>query len=107
MAELERLISTAITHPAQLGRRRNDCGNWALEVIDKVGNTDYIKLRVAAWEYRIWQIGIGIPFTGWFLGHNAIEVTFPDGSVFYLDDGWWNHAFTPGDVPWYVTPWRP
>jgi hypothetical protein len=102
MAELESLITAAVNYPSQMGTRRNDCGNWALEVLNKLGNMTYITLDVAAWEY--W---VGIPFTDWWLGHNAISITLPDGSIFYLDDGWWNHAFTPGDIPWYVSPFNP
>jgi hypothetical protein len=85
-----------------MGRRRNDCGNWMQEVNGKIGKLEYIKIGPAAWDYPI-----GIPWTDWWLGHNALEFTLPDGTVFYLDDGWWGGIFFPCEPPWYATPYTP
>ena len=35
-------------------------------------------------------------------GHFAIQVKFPDGSVFYFDDGDWGGVFTKRDIPKYA-----
>jgi hypothetical protein len=35
-------------------------------------------------------------------GHFGIKVVFPDGQVFYFDDGNWGGIFTEADVPSYA-----
>ncbi len=40
---------------------------------------------------------IGFSFTDHWLGHMALEVSLPDGTIFYVDNGWWgkNPIFFP------------
>lgn len=96
MAELDALISAAIKNPSQMGWRQNDCSRWCHEVNDALPAMGYVHTAIVHWlYYPFWN-----PVNG-FLAHFAIMVTLPDGTVFYLDDGWWGPAFTPSDEP----PW--
>jgi hypothetical protein len=100
-SELDRLIAVANSTPSQILRRRNDCGLWMIDVLNKFGSSKakVFKVEPAGWDYYL-----GIPGTDWWLGHNTVKVTLPDGTVFYLDDGWWGGIFIPEEIPWYVTP---
>ena len=35
-------------------------------------------------------------------GHAAIEVKIGGKDIFYFDNGWWGHIFTPTRIPFYV-----
>jgi RHS repeat-associated protein len=100
MDDLERLIDIARNepHPGQLS---GNCYTWVDCVMKKyrVNPKTYkwIKVGSQAWEYYI-----GIPFTKHWFGHIAIKIELPDGSIYYLDDGWCGRIFKPDDIPWYV-----
>jgi hypothetical protein len=101
--EMERLIKIAQDTPRPRELSGN-CYTWAFEVMEKFGNpkTKLFTINGKAWEYPI-----GIPFTDHWLGHFAIEIKLADGSIYYLDNGWWNHVFEPKDIPFHVTPYTP
>jgi RHS repeat-associated protein len=83
----------------------NPCQKWAetmegklppRDKHDRVIGGNGLIARKTAWAYtpklsNFWGIFVD--------GHFAIEVKFPDGQSFYLDDGFWGGTFLPGDVP--------
>ena len=97
-AELERLISVAVTTPFSF--QLDSCYQWTWDFDGRfrAPATDAFKVRIAIWKYPVWS-----PIFG-NLSHAAIQVTLSDGAQFYLDNGWWGHAFTCHHIPWYV--WR-
>lgn len=101
--EMERLIKIAqdTPHPRELS---GNCYTWAFEVMEKFGNP---KTKLFTINGKTWEYPIGIPLTDHWLGHFAIEIKLADGSIYYLDDGWWNHVFEPKDIPFHVTPYNP
>jgi RHS repeat-associated protein len=77
----------------------DNCWNWTARVGSPV--TQAITTNEMFYEYPI-----GVPGTNWWLGHAVIQVTLPDGAIFYVDNGWWgnnNHIFGPNEIPFYVT----
>jgi RHS repeat-associated protein len=97
-ADLERLIQIAGTTKGHPLTRVDDCVKWNWKVSDKYNETkdDIIRIQFAGWEYPIpsWR--------GW-VTHQAIKVILPDGTSFYLDDGWWEGDFTEDRPPSRVT----
>jgi hypothetical protein len=59
-----------------------------------------LKALICSWTYtpcgeNFWCILVS--------GHYAIKVVFPDGQVFYFDDGDWGRVFRKNNVPWYAS----
>ena len=104
MRELDRLIAIGVRNKSYIAQRVPDCVLWQQEVVAafRKENTTYFEVSGQSWDYPI-----GFHFTDYVLGHAAVKVTIADGSVFYLDDGWWNGVFEPSDVPWFVWEYEP
>ena len=98
--ELEQFLLLAANTPSQW--RLNDCWQWFQDVMKQLKVVKYFKVSMATWDYPL-----GVPTSDWWLGHEAIKVTLRDGSVFYLDNGWWGPLFLPEDVPVYATEYKP
>ena len=87
--------------PGAMGSR-DACGEWAGKVFFKIGTLAVLKVKPVGWDYYI-----GVWGTDNWLGHAALQVTLPDGTIFYLDNWWWGGYFAPSDVPHNVTPINP
>jgi hypothetical protein len=58
-----------------------------------------VRVRLVAWTFRssprtLWNI--------WVDSHFAIEVTLPNGEIWYFDVGNWGGVFRPKDIPSYA-----
>jgi len=95
---IDDLLQTAKDTAAHFGP--DHCERWTDNLIDAKKNktkTDY-SLTHEVWDYKYLK---GV------VRHVAARVTLYDGTIFYLDDGWWgglinNDPFCPSDIPSYV-----
>ncbi|MDZ4850142.1 MAG: RHS repeat-associated core domain-containing protein [Pirellulaceae bacterium] len=72
----------------------NRCNNWVYD-FGMNENSPCYSLQPAAWEYGAG--GIPNPLSnGAGLGHVAIKVVLCDGTVFYVDSGWWGTSIGSG-----------
>jgi RHS repeat-associated protein len=101
-ADLEKILSaymnTYVRFPTW-----DHCFKWVLEYerqlnkLYRIGEEQkqFLQVRSKQWTYP-WP---GV--TGW-LSHGAVAVTYPDGTTYYLDDGWWGGIFRREDIPTYL-----
>jgi len=95
-ASIQSLLSAAAAH--NVDDFPENCGNWVYKFIKPPSGGCYTATNVR------WRSPIGVPFTDHWLRHVNIRVTLCDGTVFYLDNGWWggsDHVNSPGEIP----PW--
>lgn len=91
LGDMARLIELAENTPPSIGM----CYDWATKVYGNyLGETEAFEVETEPYEY-FWKFRIGGP-----AGHLVVKVTFADGTVFYLDNGYWGPYFTPDDIPW-------
>ena len=83
--------------------QQHQCFIWCSEFLGKLKALKHLKVRFVRWEYW-WFVPRFVPWFGTPPGHGAIEVTLPNGQVYYFDDWWWVYIFQPPDIPVYVNP---
>ena len=83
--------------------QQHQCFIWCSEFLGKLKALKHLKVRFVRWEYW-WFVPRFVPWFGTPPGHGAIEVTLPNGQVYYFDDWWWGYIFQPPDIPVYVNP---
>ena len=78
------------------------CHTWEQQVGKPAPTPGIIDFNGVTWDqiYSLYTMGI---FSGDYVGgHAAIEVKIGGKDIFYFDNGWWGHIFTPSRIPFYV-----
>ena len=89
-------LYTADYKSAQVGFGYDSVGR--LDSLTRTTNWDFATTINTSYTLDLLNLyPIGFSFTDHWLGHMALEVSLPDGTIFYVDNGWWgkNPIFFP------------
>jgi hypothetical protein len=104
---IDTIISMFLNTPYPDGP--NKCEKWAKDAMARLGQLVEcleavgLRVRLKAWTYTPGWRNLWNGF-GFIDGHFAVEVTLPDGTTIYFDDGNWGGIFEGGEGG-SVPPW--